>query len=100
MDTDRTISRPGKAAPPPESHEMLQKRNEELEKELRHSLEREEKMKKELQSIRERLLLEAEGVDHAREYRAHIMSLTEKITVAKNEMNDVESVRVLLNKKR
>ncbi|KAL8049292.1 hypothetical protein ABFS82_06G012000 [Erythranthe guttata] len=98
MDTDRTISRPGKAAPPPESHEMLQKRNEELEKELRHSLEREEKMKKELQSIRERLLvaeeaeerlcwqmgeLEAEGVDHAREYRAHIMSLTEKITVAK-----------------
>ncbi|KAL7146005.1 hypothetical protein ABFS83_06G012400 [Erythranthe nasuta] len=52
-------------------------------------------MKKEIQSIRERMLvaeerlcwqmgeLEAEGVDHAREYRAHIMSLTEKITVAK-----------------
>ncbi|KAI3457899.1 hypothetical protein Pfo_014562 [Paulownia fortunei] len=91
------------AAAPPENHETLQKRNEELEKELKHSQEREEKLKKELQSTWERLRvaeegeemlcwqlgeLEAEGADHAREYRVHTMLLMEKISIAQKLLQE------------
>ncbi|XP_047968503.1 protein RESPONSE TO LOW SULFUR 3-like [Salvia hispanica] len=77
--------------------EALRRRNEELEKELRSSLEREERMKEELrmtwQRVRlaeeaeERLCselgeLEAEAVDHVRESRAQITLLMEKLSVA------------------
>ncbi|KAK4480551.1 hypothetical protein RD792_013629 [Penstemon davidsonii] len=76
---------------------LVEKRNEELEIELKNSLEREEKMKQELEKTWERLRmteeaeerlcnelgeLEAEAVDHVREYRDHIMELMEQISVA------------------
>ncbi|KAL2556416.1 protein RESPONSE TO LOW SULFUR 3-like [Forsythia ovata] len=76
-------------------HEVLQKRNEELERELKRSLEREENMKRELQRTWERLRvaeeaeerlcsqlgeLEAESVDQARAYRARLMSLMEQLS--------------------
>ncbi|KAL8538294.1 hypothetical protein ACS0TY_000318 [Phlomoides rotata] len=82
------------AEPPPET---LQKRNKELEKELKHSEEREEKMKKEMQIILEQLQVaeeaeellrwqltevEAEATENAREYRAYVMSLMEQISHA------------------
>ncbi|KAG8390481.1 hypothetical protein BUALT_Bualt01G0087900 [Buddleja alternifolia] len=87
-----------------ENHEiMLQKRNEELERELKNSLEREERMKEELlqtwqrlrvaEEAEERLCsqlgeLEAEAVDHAREYRAHITMLMEQISLAQKLLED------------
>ncbi|CAI9767767.1 unnamed protein product [Fraxinus pennsylvanica] len=78
-------------------HEVLQKRNEELEKELKRSLEREENMKRELQRTWDRLRVaeeaeerlcsqlgefEAEAVDQARAYRARLMSLMEQLSTA------------------
>ncbi|KAL1547325.1 hypothetical protein AAHA92_23817 [Salvia divinorum] len=84
--------------PAPEKEETLQKRIGTMEKELRSSLEREEKMRRELERIRERLRVaeegeerlcsqlaetEAEAVENAREYRAHVMALTEQISHAK-----------------
>ncbi|KAK4436160.1 protein RESPONSE TO LOW SULFUR 2 [Sesamum alatum] len=83
--------------------ENLEKRNEELEKELKRSLEREEKMKEELERLWKRLRvaeeaeellcnqlgeLEAEAVDHAREYRAHITVLMEQLSVAHKLLQD------------
>lgn len=77
--------------------EVLQKRNDELEKELKISLEREENMKQELQRTWERLRvaeeaeerlcsqlgeLEAESVDQARAYRVRLMSLMEQLSTA------------------
>ncbi|CAI9774222.1 unnamed protein product [Fraxinus pennsylvanica] len=77
--------------------EVLHKRNEELEKELKRSLEREENMKQELQRTWERLRVaeeaeerlcsqlgefEAEAVDQARSYRARLMSLMEQLSAA------------------
>ncbi|OUZ99071.1 hypothetical protein BVC80_8181g4 [Macleaya cordata] len=76
---------------------LLRRRNEELERELRKSLEREEKMKQELQRTTQRLIavedaeerlcsqlgeLEAEALDHARLYEAQIRSLTEQLSHA------------------
>ncbi|CAA2968098.1 Hypothetical predicted protein [Olea europaea subsp. europaea] len=78
-------------------YEVLQKRNEELGKELKRSLEREENMKQELQRMSERLRvaeeaeerlcsqlgeLEAEAVDQARSYRSRLMSLMEQLSAA------------------
>ncbi|KAL8050656.1 hypothetical protein ABFX02_06G095200 [Erythranthe guttata] len=86
------------AAPPSDSRKIsVERRNEELEKELKNSMEREAGLKQELQRTWERLMvaeeaeerlcsqlgdLEAEAVDHAREYRAHIMILMEQLSVA------------------
>ncbi|XP_004241433.1 protein RESPONSE TO LOW SULFUR 3 [Solanum lycopersicum] len=78
----------------PES-EMLRKRNEELEDELKKSVEREEKMKEELEKTRRRVKvaeeaeerlcfqlgeLEAEAVDEARAYRARVVNLMEQLS--------------------
>lgn len=80
-----------------EEEEELRKRNQELEKELMESREREEKMKKELRKIWERLRvaeeaeerlcsqlgeLEAESVNQARAYNAHVVSLMDQLSKA------------------
>ncbi|CAN4099193.1 unnamed protein product [Withania somnifera] len=77
--------------------EMLRKRNEELEKELRKSVEREEKMKEELEKTWRRLKVaeeaeerlccqlgefEAEAVHQARTYRARLIDLMEQLSAA------------------
>lgn len=76
----------------------LRKRNEELERELKESLEREEMMKQELRKTWQRLRvaeeaeerlcsqlgeLEAEAVDQARGYRTRMLSLMDQLSVAK-----------------
>ncbi|KAI3819008.1 hypothetical protein L1987_12830 [Smallanthus sonchifolius] len=69
---------------------VLRRRNEELERELKRSLEREEKMKMELQrawDAEERLCsqlgeLEAEAVDQARAYRERLDTLMQQLSVA------------------
>ncbi|CAI9762532.1 unnamed protein product [Fraxinus pennsylvanica] len=83
--------------------EVLKKRNEELEKELKMSLEREEKMKQELQRTWERLRvaeeaeerlcsqlgeLEAEALDQARDYRVRTMSLMEQLCSAQKLLRE------------
>ncbi|KAK4351057.1 hypothetical protein RND71_030370 [Anisodus tanguticus] len=80
----------------PES-EVLRRRNEELEKELKKSIEREEKMKQELQKTWERLRVaeeaeerlcsqlgefEAEAVDQARSYRTRVLHLMDQLSLA------------------
>ncbi|OIT35796.1 PREDICTED: protein RESPONSE TO LOW SULFUR 3-like [Nicotiana attenuata] len=80
----------------PES-EILRRRNEELEKELKKSIEREEKMKQELHKTWERLRvaeeaeerlcsqlgeLEAEAVDQARTYRTRVIHLMDQLSLA------------------
>ncbi|KAF5810104.1 putative protein response to low sulfur [Helianthus annuus] len=77
--------------------EDLKRRSEELERELMKSLQREEKMKAELQRLREKVRvaeeaeerlcsqvgdLEAETVDHAQEYRSHLVGLMEQLGAA------------------
>ncbi|KAG6438368.1 hypothetical protein SASPL_103309 [Salvia splendens] len=72
-----------------------------MEKELKSSLEREEKMGRELQSIRERLrvaeegeerlchqlgVTEAEAVENAREYSAHVEALMKQISHAQQQL--------------
>ncbi|XAR71555.1 hypothetical protein NMG60_11017891 [Bertholletia excelsa] len=89
--------KPFQRGPPVEDEEVLRRRNEELERELGKSLEREEKMKLELQKTFERLRvaeeaeerlcsqlgeLEAEGVDQARAYRSRILSLMDQLSAA------------------
>lgn len=79
------------------SAEVLRKRNDELEKELKKSVEREEKMKGELQKAWRRLKVaeeaeerlcfqlgefEAEAVDQARAYRARLSNLMEQLSAA------------------
>lgn len=83
--------------------EVLKKRNEELEKELKRSLEREEKMKQELQRTYERLRvaeeaeerlcsqlgeLEAEALNQARDYRTRTMSLMEQLYSAQKLLRE------------
>ncbi|KAM0071038.1 putative protein response to low sulfur [Helianthus debilis subsp. tardiflorus] len=77
--------------------EDLKRRSEELERELMKSLQREEKMKAELQRLREKVRvaeeaeerlcsqvgdLEAETVNHAQEYRSHLVGLMEQLEAA------------------
>ncbi|KAG8486005.1 hypothetical protein CXB51_019329 [Gossypium anomalum] len=86
---------PTMAAP----EEELRKRNQELEKELKESREREEQMRKELRKTWERLRvaeeaeerlcsqlgeLEAESVNQARAYNAHILSLMDQLSKGSN----------------
>ncbi|XP_047329585.1 protein RESPONSE TO LOW SULFUR 3-like [Impatiens glandulifera] len=76
---------------------VLMRRNEELEKELKKSVEREEKMRAELERTSRRLRvaedaeerlcsqlgeLEAEAVDQAREYRTRVLSLMDQLAAA------------------
>ncbi|XP_055828450.1 protein RESPONSE TO LOW SULFUR 3-like [Solanum dulcamara] len=80
----------------PES-EVLRRRNEELEKELKKSIEREEKMRQDLKKTWERLRvaeeaeerlcsqlgeLEAEAVDQARAYRTRVINLMDQLSSA------------------
>ncbi|GFQ02160.1 hypothetical protein PHJA_002359900 [Phtheirospermum japonicum] len=111
-----TIAVPSSAArggaPPPENHEMLRRRNEELERELRKSLEREERMKQELRWALERLRVaeeaeerlcsqvgevEAEAFEHAREYKAHIMVLMEQLSLAQKLLEEANIRSVSLS---
>ncbi|XWS48678.1 hypothetical protein CRYUN_Cryun13aG0096900 [Craigia yunnanensis] len=86
--------------------EELRKKNQELEKELKESREREEQMRKELQKIWERLRvteeaeerlcsqlgeLEAESVNQARDYNAHILSLMDQLSKANVLVNNHRS---------
>ncbi|MED6109977.1 hypothetical protein PIB30_038691 [Stylosanthes scabra] len=81
----------------------LKRRNDELEKELRESKEREEEMRRQLLSAFQRLRvaeeaeerlcsqlgeLEAEAVHQAREYRARIVSLREELSRANTLLNN------------
>uniref|UniRef100_A0A5B7BLU1 Uncharacterized protein n=1 Tax=Davidia involucrata TaxID=16924 RepID=A0A5B7BLU1_DAVIN len=86
--------------PPPQAaaeEEVFRKRNEELERELKKSQEREEKMRVELQRTWERLRvaeeaeerlcfqlgeLEAEAVDQARAYRTRVLSLLDQLSAS------------------
>lgn len=78
---------------------MLRKRNEELERELKKSQEREEMMKQELRTTFHRLRvaeeaeehlccqlgeLEAEAVEQARNYRLRMAALMEQLSLAQN----------------
>lgn len=87
-----------KSEPPQDTTALqLKKKNEELEKELRESKEREEIMKRELQSAWQRLRvaedaeerlcsqlseLEAEAVLQARDYHARIVALVDQLSQA------------------
>ncbi|KAD2393401.1 hypothetical protein E3N88_40378 [Mikania micrantha] len=81
-----------------EKEDVLRRRNEELERELKRSLEREEKMKMELQRTWQRLRvaedaeerlcsqlgeLEAEAVDQAHAYRERLVALMGQLSVAR-----------------
>ncbi|KAI3457900.1 hypothetical protein Pfo_014563 [Paulownia fortunei] len=94
------------AAPLQRKGEEVRRRNEELERELKKSLEREERMKEELMRAWERLRvaeeaeerlccqlgeLEAEAVGQAREYRARIMELMEQLSGAKQLLQRTSS---------
>ncbi|MCE3217073.1 hypothetical protein HAX54_010264 [Datura stramonium] len=80
-----------------EASEVLRKRNDELEKELKKSVEREEKMREELEKTWKRLKvaeeaeerlcsqlgeLEAEALDQARAYRVRVINLMEQLSAA------------------
>ncbi|XP_031107828.1 protein RESPONSE TO LOW SULFUR 3-like [Ipomoea triloba] len=82
---------------PAAEEEVLRKRNEELETELKRSLEREETMRREVQRTWERLMvaeeaeerlcsqmgeLEAEAVEQARAYKARVTSLMDQLSAA------------------
>ncbi|KAL5719323.1 hypothetical protein ACHQM5_012118 [Ranunculus cassubicifolius] len=82
-----------------EDESSLKQRNEELQRELKSSLEREERMREELMSTTQRLAiveeaeerlcsqlgdLEAEAVDEARFYQTQIRSLMQKLSQAQN----------------
>ncbi|KAG8381637.1 hypothetical protein BUALT_Bualt06G0142300 [Buddleja alternifolia] len=89
------------AEPQMKGEEALRRRNDELERELKKSLEREERMKEELMRAWERLRvaeeaeerlccqlgeLEAEAVDQAREYRSRVMELMQQLSGVKELM--------------
>lgn len=96
-----SIAIPSAAAAPPQQKKgeaALRRTNEELERELRKSLEREEIMRAELTRALERLRvaeeaeerlcsqlgeLEAEAVGQAREYTARIVELLEQLSGVK-----------------
>ncbi|XP_026397951.1 protein RESPONSE TO LOW SULFUR 3-like [Papaver somniferum] len=86
--------------------ELLRQRNEELEVELKKSLEREERMRRELEKTTQRLYvveeaeerlcsqlgeLEAEALDHVRLYQAQIRSLHEQLSQAQTLLQSVNS---------
>ncbi|KAL3846034.1 hypothetical protein ACJIZ3_003437 [Penstemon smallii] len=88
---------PSKSTEPNQEFIILQKRNEDLEKELKSSLEKEERTKEKLvktwkrlrvaEEGKERLIcqineFEAEAVDRVREYKSHVALLTEQISLA------------------
>ncbi|KAK3042021.1 hypothetical protein RJ639_001723 [Escallonia herrerae] len=90
-----------------EEEAALRRRNEELERELKRSLEREEKMKAELQKTWDRLRiaeeaeerlcsqlgeLEAEAVDEARAYRARMLALMDQLAAAQVQLQSSSSL--------
>ncbi|CAL0305362.1 unnamed protein product [Lupinus luteus] len=95
----------GRKNPSPENDTAaleLKKRNEQLEKELKESKEREEDMKRKLQSACESLRvaeeaeemlccqlgdLEAETVEQARDYHGKVVLLTEQLQRAQTLLN-------------
>uniref|UniRef100_A0A5B6Z3B0 Putative ribonuclease Y-like n=1 Tax=Davidia involucrata TaxID=16924 RepID=A0A5B6Z3B0_DAVIN len=96
---------------PAEEEVVVRKRNQELERELKRSLEREEKMKLELQRTWERLKvaeeaeerlcsqlgeLEAEAVDQARAYRSRLLSLMDQLSAAQ-KLLQAASISVIPN---
>ncbi|CAL5344243.1 hypothetical protein CsSME_00029505 [Camellia sinensis var. sinensis] len=98
---------PSLAAKEEEEVVVLRKRNEELERELRKSVEREEKMRLELQRTWQRLRvaeeaeerlcsqlgeLEAEAVDQDRAYRARILSLMDQLSAAQKLIHTTSSI--------
>ncbi|KAH6813623.1 hypothetical protein C2S51_022641 [Perilla frutescens var. frutescens] len=97
------------AAPPQQKkgEAALRRRNEELERELKESLEREARMREELaramgrlrvaEEAEERLCsqlgeLKAEAVDEAREYRARIFELLEQLSGATKLLQKTSSL--------
>ncbi|KAL0358814.1 UNVERIFIED_CONTAM: protein RESPONSE TO LOW SULFUR 3 [Sesamum angustifolium] len=99
-------ARVGISAAETETEAVLRRRNEELERELKKSLEREDRMKEELRSVwgrvrvaeeaEERLCwqlgeLEAEAVNEAREYRARVMELMEQLSDAHRVIRESSS---------
>lgn len=83
--------------------EVVRRRNEELERELKMSLERENRMKEELMRVWERLSvaeeaeerlccqlgeLEAEAVQQSREYMARIAELMEQLSGAQRLLRE------------
>ncbi|KAK3042022.1 hypothetical protein RJ639_001724 [Escallonia herrerae] len=89
-----------------EEEAALRRRNEELERELKRSLEREEKMKAELRKTWNRLRiaeeaeerlcsqlgqLEAEAVDQARAYRTRMLALTDQLAAAQVQLQSSPS---------
>ncbi|KAI3987009.1 hypothetical protein MKX01_039944 [Papaver californicum] len=86
--------------------EILRQRNEELERELKKSLEREEAMRRQLEKTTQRLHvaeeaeerlcsqlgeLEAEALDHVRLYQAKIRSLNEQLSQAQTLLQPFNS---------
>ncbi|KAL4324266.1 hypothetical protein GQ457_11G032170 [Hibiscus cannabinus] len=97
------------AAKTREEGEELRKRNQQLEKELRESREREEQMREELRRIWERLRvaeeaeerlcstlgeLEAEALNQARAYNAHIVSLMDQLSKTNTHRSSI-SISIL-----
>ncbi|GMH09093.1 hypothetical protein Nepgr_010933 [Nepenthes gracilis] len=90
----------------------LRKKNEELERELRESLLREEKMRRELQRAWERVRvaeeaeerlcsqmgeLEAEAVDQARGFQSRVTSLMEQLSQAHSKLHQCQAAASLNN---
>ncbi|KAL3846039.1 hypothetical protein ACJIZ3_003442 [Penstemon smallii] len=88
---------PSKSTEPNQEFIILQKRNDDLEKELKSSLEKEERTKEELvktwkrlraaEEGKERLIcqineFEAEAIDRVRKYKSRVALLTEQISLA------------------
>ncbi|KAI3922358.1 hypothetical protein MKX01_006047 [Papaver californicum] len=86
--------------------EILRQRNEELQIELKKSMEREEAMRRELEKTTQRLYvaeeaeerlcsqlgeLEAEALDHVRLYQAQIRSLNEQLSQAQSLLQSFNS---------
>ncbi|KAG6438367.1 hypothetical protein SASPL_103308 [Salvia splendens] len=101
-----TIAIPSPAPQQKKGEAALRRRNEELERELRESREREERMRAELARAMERLRvadeaeerlcsqlgeLEAEAVGQAREYGARIVELLEQLSGAKEMLERTSS---------
>ncbi|GAB2264981.1 hypothetical protein Dimus_000052 [Dionaea muscipula] len=90
----------------PGSGSELRKRNEELEKKLKESLSREEKLRRELEKAWERVRvaeeaeerlcsqlgeLEAEAVDQARSFQARVLTLMEQLSQPQSTSSEAEA---------
>ncbi|MCL7037948.1 hypothetical protein MKW94_010613 [Papaver nudicaule] len=86
--------------------EILRQRNEELEMAIKKSIEREEKLRREVEKTRQRLYvaeeaeerlgcqlgeLAAEASDHVRLYQDQIQSLNDQLSQAQNLLQSINS---------